>query len=85
MRTLKSGKIQKKTAVITLHNENIIDAENNIAIALLLGAYNPLRKHSPNEMPINLDKLKELQNEFDSIISEIKHEMKVNILDVERF
>jgi len=85
MTTLKSGKIQKKTAVITLHNENIIDTENNIALALLLGAYNPLRKHSSNDMPINLDKLEELQNKFDSIISEIKYEMKVNILDVERF
>jgi hypothetical protein len=85
MDTFKSGTVNPKTVVLTLHSESVRDIRNNIALALLLGAYNPLRQYSTNGIPIDIERFKELQDKFDSIISEVESEMQVSILEVDKF
>ena len=44
-----------------------------------------MRKYSKGGQPIDLDRLKVLQEKFDNLISEVENEMSVNIIEVENF
>ena len=56
-----------------------------MALALLVGAYNPLRKHSENDEPIDLEKLNSFKDRFNELIWEVKNEMNLNIDGLEEF
>jgi len=74
-----------KTTQLVLVSETIDQIGGNIALGLLLGGYNPLRRHSKDGQPIDLDKLEALQDRFDDLIYEVQEAMNVNILAVENF
>jgi len=82
---LKRAKQTTKTTQLVLESETINQLGSNIALGLLTGGYNPLRRYSKDGQPIDLDKLKALQERFDDLIYDVKEVMNVNILEVENF
>ena len=68
----KSLKISKRTmsVVFETHEKEVcnLDRYKVVSIALLNGFYNPLRPYSETN-PIDLNKLKELRNEYDQLIN----------------
>ena len=82
---IKKAKQNKLTTQMTFEAETVNQLRSNIALGLLTGSFNPLRKYSKDGQPIDLDKLKVLQKKFDNLISEVENEMSVNIIEVENF
>lgn len=70
------------TTQITFESDTVEELRSNIALALLTGAYNPLRKHSKGGQPIDYDKLKVFQEKFETLISDVKDEMDINVLEI---
>ncbi|MFB3057352.1 MAG: hypothetical protein ACE1ZQ_09360 [Ignavibacteriaceae bacterium] len=75
-------KLTKKTAILSLTTDG--DKNELAAIALLFGAYNPLRKHSDNNCPINLEKLTEYKERMDNLIYDVINDMNVNVIGIEK-
>lgn len=50
-----------------------------LALSLLLGNYNPLRKYCKNDQPIDLEKLEGFKTEFDDLISRVRDSMNIDI------
>ena len=82
---LKRAKQTTKTTQLVLVSETDHQLSSNIALGLLLGGYNPLRRHSKDGQPIDLDKLKALQERFSDLIHDVQEVMNVNIWEVENF
>jgi phage terminase Nu1 subunit (DNA packaging protein) len=82
---IKQAKQTKTTTQMTFCSNNVDELSNNIALALLTGSFNTLRKYSKNGQPINLDKLKNFKEKFDDLIYDVKSEMSINIKDVVDF
>ena len=80
---LKSAKIKKRTTSLTLYSENKIEVKEILAVYLLMGAYNSLRKHSPNGQPICDDLLKIYQDKFSDLIYQVMGSMDINTSSVE--
>lgn len=85
MAQLRKGKQLAKTTTMVFESETLDQTKNNIAVALLCGAFNPLRKYSSNGVPIDLEKLKKLQIEFRNLLEEVELNMNVDILKVNEF
>lgn len=79
---IKSLKQTKKTTQITLNSESDYEISNNMALALLLGSYNSMRKYSINDKPIDSYKLHELQTKFRNLLFEVENAMSVNIREI---
>lgn len=82
---IRKAKQNKLTTQMTFESDAVDQLRSNIALGLLTGSYNPLRKYSKNGQPIDLDKLKSFQEKFNNLISEVENEMSVNITEVENF
>ncbi len=80
---LKSAKIKKRTTNITLYSENKIEVKEILALSLLMGAYNSLRKHSQSGQPICEDVLKVYQDKFSDLIYQVMGSMDINTSSVE--
>ena len=81
----RKAKQKKLTTEITFGAVTDNQLESNIALGLLTGGFNTLRKYSKDGQPIDLDKLKKLQEKFEYLISEVKCEMTINIDEVRDF
>lgn len=82
---IRKAKQNKLTTQMTFEAETVDQLKSNIALGLLVGSFNSLRKYSKDGQPIDLDRLKILQEKFDSLISEVANEMSVSIIEVENF
>jgi len=75
MISTKSIKISKKTATIVFEtsDENITNLNRHeiVALSLLTGFYNPLRKYSNNDTPIDIEKLNEFSQQFNNLINDV--------------
>lgn len=85
MLQIRKAKKNKLTTQIVFESGTIDQLKSNIALGLLTGGFNPLRKYAKNGQPISLDKLKDFQLKFNNLISEVKNEMNININEVENF
>jgi len=88
MLTTKNFEIKKQSVSFTfesddkqIHNLNRYEA---VSIALLTGYYNPMRKYSDSDKPIDIKRLFELREKFNGLINEVISEMDVNVEDVEK-
>ncbi len=86
MLSTKNFHIKKQSVTFTLegectylHNLNKYEA---VSLALLTGFYNPMRRYSDNDKPIDIKKLAEFKERFKDLINEVISEMEVD-LDVE--
>ena len=82
---LRSGKRTKKTVSMVFECETMSQTKLNIALSLLCGSFNPLRKHSKSDTPINLEKLKAFKEKFNELLIEVVENMDVNIHEIEKF
>lgn len=82
---IRKAKQNKLTTQITFESETVNQLRSNVALALLAGSFNSLRKYSKDRQPIDLDRLKVFQEKFDKLISEVENEMSVNIIEVDDF
>ena len=82
---IRKAKQNKLTTQMTFEAKTVNQLRSNIALGLLSGSFNPLRKYSKDGQPIDLDKLKALQQKFNDLISEVENEMSVNIIEVDNF
>jgi hypothetical protein len=81
----KTAKYEKTSTTIKLFATTSEQKRENIALALLTGSYNPLRKHSLSGQPIDEERLKKFQEEFNNIIAKVSYEMNIDIEGVEAF
>ena len=80
---IKSVKLNKKTATITVHSEDCnLDRYKVLAQSLLYGNYNPLRKFSNSGNPIDLEKLEKYKEKYESLINDIIGDMDLNVEDL---
>jgi len=81
-------KINKKTAIISLITSSRsicnLDRYKVLAICLLTGAYNPLRKFSKKGCPIDLLKLSKYKERFEDLLNEVINDMDVDVEEVEK-
>ena len=82
---LRSGKRTNKTVSMVFECETMHQTKLNIALSLLCGSFNPLRKHSKSSTPINFDKLQSFKTEFNELLKEVAENMDVNIHEIEKF
>jgi hypothetical protein len=82
---IRKAKQKKLTTQMTFEAETVNQLRSNIALGLLTGSFNPLRKYSKDGQSIDLDKLKVLQENFNYLICEVENEMTVKLLNVENF
>ena len=82
---IRKAKQNKLTTQMTFESDTVDQLRSNVALALLTGSFNPLRKYSKEGQPIDLDKLKIFQEKFNNLISEVESEMNINIISVEDF
>ncbi len=78
----KSIHIKQKTATLVLDGEdnylNNLNYYEIAALLLLTGFYNPLRRVSPSDNPIDLESLKGYKQRFQDLINEVISEAEVN-------
>ena len=84
--TLKKLKFTKKTATYTF---DIAEPWSNdteeekmtevLALSLLIGNYNPLRKYCKNDKPIDIEQLEGFKTEFDNLIGRVTGSMNTDI------
>lgn len=82
---LKQGKQNPKTTAMIFESETLDQTRSNIALALLCGGYNSLRKYTSNGISIDIDKLDKLRIEFSNLLDEVEINMCVGVLQVEEF
>lgn len=86
MLNAKSLKINKRTMNLVLQGSDKdlcnLDRYEFIALSLLHGCYNPLRQYSKTD-PICLTKLKEFENRYSDLISDMIRVMDVDVEDIE--
>jgi len=88
MISTKSIKVSKRTFTMTFQSldKELCNLEKYeaVAIALMTGFYNPLRKVSRLDAPINLDKMAAHQEKFNAIINDIITDIEVDVEDIEK-
>lgn len=71
-------KVVKITISDRLNNYLSNDAKlDSMTLSLLLGAYNPMRKFSPTDKPIDLKVLEKYQNRFINLLYEMRKHVDV--------
>lgn len=77
---IKSVKFTKRTASLTMFSEDSnLDRYTVLAISLLMGNYNALRKHSKNDSPIDLGKLEVFKERHRDLLNDIINEMDIDV------
>lgn len=74
---INSLKFTPKTAKIIVDRGG--NEEKILALSLLMGNYNPLRKFSKNDSPIDLEKLEAYKDRLENLISEMVSDMDVDV------
>lgn len=84
--TLKKLKFTKKTATFTFdiaepwsNDTDETEMTRVLALSLLIGNYNPLRKYCKNDQPIDIEHLEGFKTEFDNLISRVSDSMNTDI------
>lgn len=74
----KKAKFTKKTVTVTFDISKAGSNETDdykkreiLSLLLISGAFNPMRKYCSENMPIELDKLRQLKKEFVDLINHI--------------
>ena len=80
---IRSLEFKKLTAVIKFENYNTALKNELIALSLINGLYNPMRKYSDNDMPLTMDQMEEYRKKFDTLIADIVYDMNL-ITDFEK-
>lgn len=80
---IKNLKLNKKTALLTIYSEsgllnNSIDEKRIIALSLMIGNFNPLRKYASSGVPIDLDKFEKYQDRFNTLIDDIVSDLEID-------
>ncbi len=85
----KSIQVKSKSMTITFQSYDYgdicnLDRYELSAIALLTGFYNPLRKHSRTDKPIDLDKLAKHKSDFNKLINNVISDIDVDVEDIDK-
>lgn len=81
---LKSIKVKKSVTNVVINLDDTSTLEQTMALSLLLGNYNSLRKASEDNTPIDLEKLEAFRLSFSSLLSNVASEMSINLDDIEK-
>jgi len=83
----KSIKFKKKTITITLeskYNKNSNkEIKKAIALGLLCGLYNPIRKYSNSDNPIDIKSLRDYRYDYEFLVEEIIRKLNIDITNIE--
>lgn len=81
---LKSVKRNKRTAVFTFEYESEEQFKELVALALVSGFYNPLRKFTDNDKPIDWEIFKGYRDKFLHLIADVKFYMNIKTSKIEK-
>ena len=68
---IKKVKFSKKTATVKFECDSMTEKQQLIALALISGNYNPLRKYSSNDKPIDIEQMNEYTQKLEDLLFKV--------------